>query len=92
MLDAGRWAPCRVDDDVRVGIGDQRLGVVRDERGTGFDRVVRGPGVGLARLPADRRRCAVRALGVEIGDRHDMHPRGVPRLGQIHGAEFPRAD
>ena len=92
VLDRRRRIAGALDHDFDVRMRHQSFPVVGDKRVAVTQRVVergrRRPHV----LPAHSLEVGARVRGVEIGDRRQMHTRGVRHLGQVHRAELARAD
>ncbi len=90
--DAGLGNAGRLDDDLYVGMLDERFRIGGDVRAAALQRVVkRGCGI-LLRGPARAFELGAGPLDVEVSDRDDVHALGQPRLRQEHGAELARAD
>jgi hypothetical protein len=81
VRDAGGRVAGGFDDDLHIGAGDHRHGVVGDAGGG-------DPVLG----PADGAAGGTGPVGGEIGDRGDVQPGSGGDLGEEHGAEFAGAD
>src|SRR5581483_9373648 len=92
VADAGRGNAGGLDDDVDLWRADQRIGIVRDERGTARERVIeRGGGISVG-IPAGGFELILRARDVEIDHADEMHAARQAHLREEHGAEFSGTD
>jgi hypothetical protein len=70
----------------------QRLPVLADVGGAGFERFVERGGLRALCLPAHAREVGPRRGRREVGDARQMHAGRARDLRQVHGAELARAD
>ena len=82
----------RLDDHVDARIGDDRLGVGRQERTAAFERGVEADGFVPLPFPTGGGEAPARPGDVQIGEGGDVQPPRQARLGQKHGSELACAD
>lgn len=92
QLDAGGGIAGRLDDDVDVGILDQRHRVVGDVRRARLESIAKRLRLRLFGGPAHFGHALARAIGIEIGEADEVHAGGEACLCEVHGAEFAGAD
>ena len=92
MLDGGDRIAGRFDDHVDLGMGDQRLPVVGQERVAVLARFGERRGGRDIGLPAQPRQILPRAGRRHVGDAEQMDARRRRDLAQVHRAELAGAD
>ncbi len=92
MANAGTGHAGCLDDDFDLWIGDERFGVVSDERRTLLMCSCQGrDGVGFVR-PACGLQLTPCSIDVEIGNSDNVHALREARLREKHRSEFSDAD
>ena len=92
MADPGGGMAGGIDDHLNAGGGYHRHRVVGDMGLAGLQRLFDGARAELRLRPEGAFQRGARAVGRQIGDSGDLHPRSQPSLGQEHGAELAGAD
>ena len=92
MADPGGRHARRLDDDLDLGTGHQRLGVGRHMGAPRLQRVAERSGRDRLLIPAGSGELVACACNVEIGNGDDMHAARQSRLRQKHRSELARPD
>jgi hypothetical protein len=92
MLDRRHRIAGRLDDDVDLGMRDERAPVVAEVRAVILERSVDRRRGEYGGLPADALEVRLRIRGREVSDADEMGARRLRHLREVHRGELARAD